>query len=209
MRIIIWDLDGTLVDSVGDICDAANAARRAVGLSPLPEPVVAGYVGNGVDQLIARLVPEVALQPVALHAYEHAYADGCCRRTAPYPGIVVALDRLRAAGYVHACATNKPLGFTRRILAHTGLDQQITAVRGGDGPRKPDPAQLISIVAELGGQAQDAWMIGDHHTDLHAATNAGCRAAFCQWGIGRRADAHALFEAKDPEQLVERILAHG
>jgi phosphoglycolate phosphatase len=204
-RVLIFDLDGTLIDSRADLAAAGNQARGAVGLPALPLAQVVGYVGDGVDKLIERLVPEAGRRAAAKQAFEAHYRTHCCDATRPFDGLVAALDTLRAQGWSLAVATNKPDAFTHLILRGCGIADRFVAVRGGDGPRKPDPGQLYSILAELGGDAARSWMIGDHHTDIRAGRAAGCRVLFCGWGMG-----HADGEAVDatvahPSDLV-RVL---
>ena len=184
-RVLIFDLDGTLIDSRADLAAAGNHARGAVGLPALPLSQVVGYVGDGVDKLIERLVPEAVKRAAAKHAFEEHYREHCCDATRPFDGLVEALDALRAQGWLLAVATNKPDVFTHLILRGCGIAGRFAAVRGGDGPRKPDPGQLRSILDELGGEAARSWMIGDHHTDIRAGRAAGCRVLFCGWGMGR------------------------
>jgi len=183
-RVLIFDLDGTLIDSRADLAASGNHARGAVGLPALPLAQVVSYVGDGVDKLIERLVPESSKRAAAKDAFEAHYRDHCCDATRPFAGLVDALDRLRAAGWQLAVATNKPDAFMHAILQGCGITDRFVAVRGGDGPRKPDPGQLRSILRELNGDATQSWMIGDHHTDIRAGRAAGCRVLFCGWGMG-------------------------
>jgi phosphoglycolate phosphatase len=204
-RLLIFDLDGTLIDSRADLAASGNHARQAVGLAALPLAQVVSYVGDGLDRLIARLVPDERLQPAAKEAFEAHYLPHCCDATRPYDGMVPALDRLRAAGWRLAVATNKPRIFTAAILRGCGLEGRFAAVRGGDGARKPHPGQLLELLAELDGEAASSWMIGDHHTDIRAGRAAGCRVLFCAWGMGHRDGDAVDAEAASPSELV-RVL---
>lgn len=203
--LIIWDLDGTLVDSRTDIATAANGALRVIGRPELALATVASYVGDGIGTLIERLTPggDAAERERCRAAFERLYADGCCRETAAYPGIVDALERLRAAGHTHAVATNKAMAFTAPILAHCGIAGYFAGVRGGDGRRKPDPWQLFDLGRELGQPA--AWMVGDHHTDIRAGRAAGARVLFCTWGLGHADGLPVDAQAATPRQVAELL----
>jgi phosphoglycolate phosphatase len=201
-KVIIFDLDGTLVDSRADLAASGNHARGMVGLPPLPLATVTGYVGDGLERLIERLVPDAGRRPEARDAFGAYYAAHCCDATRPYDGMCETLDSLLAAGWLLGVATNKPLAFTCAILAGCGLDFRIAAVRGGDGTRKPDPGQLLSILTELDGDPEQAWMVGDHHTDIRAGRAAGCRVLFCAWGFGHRDGLEVDAVADAPDRVV-------
>jgi phosphoglycolate phosphatase len=201
-RIVIFDLDGTLIDSRADLASAGNHSRVAVGLPALPEASVLGFVGDGLDRLIERLVPTVADRGQAMAAFSAYYLAHCCDHTKPYAGIVELLTQLRERQWMMAVATNKPLVFTTAILSGCGITNYFSAVRGGDGPRKPDPQQLTDIMTTLGAKANDCWMIGDHHTDIHAGRAAGCRVAFCTWGIGQMDALSVDVELHHPSEFM-------
>jgi phosphoglycolate phosphatase len=200
-RVLIFDLDGTLIDSRADLAASGNQARAAVGLPPLPLAKVVSFVGDGVDKLIERLVPGAELRAAAKAAFEEHYRLHCCDATRPFTGLVEALDHLRARGWLLAVATNKPDAFTHAILRGCGIADRFVAVRGGDGPRKPDPGQLNSILGELAGDAAQSWMIGDHHTDIRAGRAAGCRVLFCGWGMGHADGERVDATAQHPHDL--------
>lgn len=205
-RAIIFDLDGTLVDSREDLARAGNQARRELGLDGLGLEAVARFVGDGVDMLIERLTPgrsepERARARAAFLAF---YGDHCTERTRPYPGIEAMLDTLRDRGWLLAVATNKPLVYTVAILDACGLDQ-FTEVRGGDVARKPDPGQLLSILSELGAAPARSWMVGDHLTDILAGRAAGCSVMWCSWGIGRRDELPIDALAGSPDEVVRLV----
>ncbi len=201
-RVLIFDLDGTLIDSRVDLAAAGNHARIALGLPALPLAQVVGFVGDGLDKLIERLVADRALQPAAKQVFANYYHEHCCDTTQPFDGILAALTQLRAAGWRLGVATNKPLVFTELILNRCGLDDHITAVRGGDGPRKPDPGQLSGILQDLDGDPARSWMIGDHHTDIRAGRAAGCRVLFCAWGMGHSDGEVVDATAQNPGELM-------
>jgi phosphoglycolate phosphatase len=201
--VLIFDLDGTLVDSSADLAEAGNAARAVLGLPPLDPTAIISHVGDGAALLVERLTPgcDALARSRAMAAFTSAYAANCTRRTRPYEGIVAALETLRARGWRLAVATNKPDGFSRSILAGTGLAPLIDTLRGGDGPRKPDPGQLLSIMDELAADVARSWMVGDHRPDLLAAAAAGVRGCFCAWGMGRRDDLPCSAVAQRPADL--------
>jgi phosphoglycolate phosphatase len=185
-RLAIFDLDGTLIDSRADLAASGNHAREALGLPLLPLATVVGYVGDGLDKLIERLIPIIDRRSEAKRVFEAHYAQHCCDQTRPYVGIVEALTSLKANGWSLAVATNKPGLFTEAILRGCGLSGYFSGVRAGDGTRKPHPGQLLELMTDSAALAQNSWMIGDHHTDIRAGQAAGCRVAFCQWGMGYR-----------------------
>lgn len=203
-RAVIFDLDGTLIDSREDLAAAANAARAALGLPLLSLPTIVSYVGEGVERLIERLTPggQVDQRAAAQAAFSAHYAKHCCDRTRPYPGIAQVLAELEATGWRLGVATNKPTIFAQRILDRLGLARWLPVVVGGDRGKKPDPAPLRAVLVELGAQASVSWMVGDHHTDIHAGRAAGCRVLWCAWGIGDRQALPVDAEAASPAALL-------
>ena len=205
-RAAVFDLDGTLIDSRPDIAAAPHDAREAVGLAPHDLATVVGFVGDGAQKLIDRLVDDPARREAAMAAFMAHYAEHCCDLTRPYAGIPEALIALRAAGWRLAVATNKPEAFARTILDRLGLAAQFAGVRGGDRVRKPDPAPVSELLRELDAAPAASWMIGDHYTDIRAGRGAGCRVAWCDWGIGERdglaVDAKVAMPADLPRLLV-------
>ncbi|MHC5067310.1 MAG: HAD family hydrolase [Planctomycetota bacterium] len=184
---VLWDLDGTLVDSREDLAAAANVARAALGYEPLPVATIGSYVGNGMSKLLERSLPDedAAGLAKAKDAFVAYYAAHCIDATPCYAGIPELLAAVSAAGIAQAVVTNKPESFSRSILAHLGLTDHFAAIVGGDGPRKPDPAHLQLALDACGVAAADAWMIGDHHTDIIAGRAAGCAGVgLCEWGFG-------------------------
>jgi phosphoglycolate phosphatase len=210
-RLAIFDLDGTLVDSRADIARAANHARAALGLPAHELGTVVGFVGDGAAKLIERMTPEVgaADRARALAAFEAHYGAHCCVDTVVYPGITALLGALRDAGWALAVATNKPDAMTRTLLAGLGLARWFAGVRGGDGPRKPDPGQLTALMTAAGVAPGATWMIGDHRTDIGAARAAGCRVAFCRWGFGQHDGLAVDADVATPGELLPVLLGRA
>lgn len=187
MRALLFDLDGTLVDSREDLATGVNLTRQDLGLAPLDPAVVAGYVGDGVRALLRRALPECPERlEEALVLNRGHYRAHLLDRTRAYPGAAQALDALAGAGYHLGVVTNKPREFTLPLLEGLGLLQRFgTVVAGGDAPAlKPDPAGLVQALQALGCGPGGSWMVGDHCTDLEAGRRAGLRRCLCRFGFG-------------------------
>lgn len=184
---ILFDLDGTLIDSRADLALAVNLTRRDAGLPPLPDARVVEFVGEGLRTLVARALPErpEELDAAVERARGH-YGRHLLDRTVLYPGVKAALAELRGLGYALAVVTNKPQEFTDTILRGLDIaDAFLTTVGGGACPQlKPDPAPLHLALARCGAAAAGSWMVGDHFTDLEAGRRAGLRRCFCRYGFG-------------------------
>jgi len=186
-RAILFDLDGTLVDSRADLTLGVNLTRLDLGYPALDAAVVAGYVGDGVRRLLTRALPECPERlEEALALNRVHYGRHLLDSTRLYPGAAAALDALAALGFVLGVVTNKPREFTLPILEGLGVAARFGAVVGGGegGALKPDPAPLLLALERLGASAPGSWMVGDHCTDLEAGRRAGLRRCLCRHGFG-------------------------
>jgi len=185
--MLIFDLDGTLIDSRADLTAAVNAMRRSYGLEPHPVARVTGWVGNGLGKLVERALSDASGidRAEAQTRMQAAYAADPVAETRLYDGVRETLAALAVRGVPLAIATNKPEAVTRRILAALGVAEYFAVVVGGGRlPLKPDPASLRYCLDEIGVPVESGWMIGDHYTDLEAARHAGMRRAWAAWGFG-------------------------
>ena len=189
-RLLVLDLDGTLVDSSRDIAAALDAAlqRLVPGTAPIPLERVLDFVGEGARLLIERSLEHASLAlPVdeVLAVYLDCYRERLLDTTRLYPGMAEALAALGPAGPALAVLTNKPGDLSRTILEGLGVADRFARILGaGDVPaRKPDPAGLLALLEELGIPAAEAWMVGDSATDVHTGRAAGVRVAGVAWGF--------------------------
>jgi phosphoglycolate phosphatase len=204
--LIVFDLDGTLIDSIGDLVIAVNRLVAERGGHPLPDADVARMVGEGALLLISRAFTAsgVADDPVgALPRFIEIYDAVLPGTTRPYPGVADMVRALHAVAPL-AVLTNKPTDATRKILAATGLDSCFVEVIGGDGPypRKPSPDGLLALIASRRATPAKTWMVGDSTVDLRTAHAAGTRACIVRYGFGYQAFDHA--EARLDDVFVDR-----
>lgn len=210
-RLLVFDLDGTLVDSMEDLTTAVNAALAAVapGAWPLPRARVRALIGSGARNLVARSLAAAGLEhpvddvlPIFLERYRGCLLD----KTRPYPGVPEALDRL--ADRTLAVLTNKPGDMSREILAGLGLLPRFFRVYGaGDVPgKKPDPAGLHLLLAEAHVPAREAVIVGDSAIDIRTGRAAGVYSVGVSYGFDPES-----FAADPPDLLVDdlRALAEG
>lgn len=208
--LFIFDLDGTLLDTVEDLAAAVNLARGHFGLAPLPVQTVSGYVGDGVRTLMARaLEGSEADLDEAVALQRTYYLQHLCDRTRPYPGVPEGLRSLREAGHVLAVATNKAAEATRVLLARFGLASCFHDVLGGGSvPNlKPHPQMLEVIMRSAGIPPTLTWMVGDHRTDLESARRAGVRSVYLSYGIGNTGAEQPTLKAASFPEFVDLFLS--
>ena len=190
-RLVLFDLDGTLVDSAPDLRAALNEMLRERGCAPLSLAQVRRMIGDGVPTLVARALAESGLEPAgqanALPRFMQLYEADAVRLTRPYPGVPETLSALRRRGYRTAICTNKPQHATKTVLEGLGLLALFDGIAGGDrfAVRKPDPGHLLGLIGALGGRVGSAAMIGDNENDAAAAHAAGIPLVLMRYGYAR------------------------
>jgi len=187
VRALIFDLDGTLIDSKQDLIHSVNAMLVEMGREMLHEDTISGYIGHGAPKLVGRALGngtteedrERALKFFLAHYEQHKLDT-----TRAYPGVAEALEELR--GFPMAVLTNKPVRVSNRILEGLGLAKYFRAVYGGNSfeTKKPDPLGAKKILEELGAAAEQTMMIGDSEVDIQTARNAGTFAVAVNYGFG-------------------------
>ena len=188
MRAGIFDLDGTLVDSIGDIGGAMNAALAAHGLPQHPIDAYRRFVGDGVQKLVERaLGGRGELAEAVLAEYRREYAERLLATTVPYPGVLDAVDALADRGIALAVLSNKPQLATQRIVAalFPGRFRVVLGERTGV-PRKPDPAAALEIAAALDVAPAATAFVGDTAVDMRTAVAAGMHPIGVLWGFRGR-----------------------
>jgi phosphoglycolate phosphatase len=205
-QAILFDLDGTLVDSVPDLAAAVNGLLAELGRPPLSVPQVTSMVGDGTSALVERALAASGAGSAPLRAahdrFLALYEADPTRLTRPYPEVPAVLGELAATGWRLGVCTNKPERATRSVLAGLDLERFFGVVLGGDsGPtRKPDPGPLCAALDRLGSAPGSAAMVGDHRNDVAAAQAAGMPAVFARYGYGT-----ATLAGLTPDAAVDRF----
>jgi phosphoglycolate phosphatase len=187
VRALIFDLDGTLIDSQRDLILSVNAMLREMGRQELHEDTISGYIGHGAPQLVRRALGGNARDEEcdrALQFFLAQYNEHKLDNTCAYPGVPEALKLLSA--YPMAILTNKPVRVSLRILEGLGLAKYFRAVYGGNSfeTKKPDPLGANRILREFAASPDEAILIGDSEVDVQTARNAGTLAAAVNYGFG-------------------------
>ena len=202
VRAVLFDLDGTLLDTVPDLHAAVCAMLADLGRPALPEEAVRSYVGRGIANLVKRVLADSLdaaeddspAPAEALASFRRHYARENGRRTQLFPGAREGLEAIRAKGLPMAVITNKAEAFTRPLLEMTGLAEFFSVVVSGDNlPRhKPDPMSLVWTCGRLGVSPTDALFIGDSVNDFLAARAACCRVFLLPYGYNEGRDVREL-----------------
>lgn len=205
MDLVIFDLDGTLIDSKLDLANAVNAARAHLGLPPIENELVYSYVGDGAPVLIRRaLGPEAGEEQIAkaLQFFYDYYREHMLDHTHLYPGVREALDQLRQEGVKMAVLTNKPVRFSQALVEGLGLGGHFFRVYGGNSfeQKKPHPEGVEKLIAESGAARERTLMVGDSAVDVRTARNAGI--AVCGVTYGFQPEG---FDGEPPDFLVDTL----
>ena len=203
MNLLIFDLDGTLIDSKLDLVHSVNAARRLMNLPAISEELVSSYVGNGAPVLMRRaLGPGASEEEVqrALEFFLAYYRDHMLDHTRLYPNVREALDRLHENGTKMAVLTNKPVRFSQAIVHGLGLSGHFFQVYGGNSfeQKKPDPIGIETLLRETGASRDLTIMVGDSAVDVRTARAAKVKACGVSYGFQPE-----TFEQSPPDILVD------
>ncbi|NEX21279.1 phosphoglycolate phosphatase [Thiorhodococcus mannitoliphagus] len=209
-KMILCDLDGTLVDSVPDLAYCVDAMMARLGLPARGEAAVRDWVGNGVERLVRRALigqldgePDEVLYQRAYPLFLELYSANTFNRSVIYPGVREGIDFMKSAGYRLGCITNKAARFTEPLLQHLGLFEDFGIVVSGDTlPRKkPDPLPLMHAAGHFGVAPEDALMIGDSVSDVSAARAAGFKIICTSYGYNHGQD----IRDSQPDAVVDSL----
>ncbi|MBZ5622463.1 MAG: HAD-IA family hydrolase [Acidobacteriia bacterium] len=205
MDLLIFDLDGTLIDSRLDLANAVNATRTHMGMPTLDNQRVYSYVGNGAPLLIRRALGVQATEAEVQEALEYFleyYREHDLDYTTLYPGVKEALDRFRSAGKHMAVLTNKPVRVSRAIVEGLGVGGHFFQVYGGNSFefKKPNPIGIEALRKEVGAAREVSMMVGDSSVDIQTARNAGIRCCGVTYGFQPETLADPA-----PDLLVDRM----
>ncbi len=203
-KLLIFDFDGTLIDSVPDLTDATNAMLSVLGKDTYPIETIRNWIGNGSRMLVERALVgsvEVATGALTKEEADHAeqvffdaYKNLSGSKTVAYPDVDEGLKKLHAAGYTLALVTNKPIQFVPKILQSFGWQDLFSEVVGGDSlpAKKPDPAPLLYVCKALNINVAQAVMIGDSRNDILAGQNANMDTLGLSYGYNYGQDIREL-----------------
>src|SRR5437762_12834970 len=202
-RAVLFDLDGTLVDSYTALAEAVNYARREHGLQELSEARIREFVGDGLEKLLQRAFESPHVPASVQTAFENRYDEICCAESKVLADVEMTLDELTRLDVAMAVCTNKPTSFSRKILEFLGLARHFKAIVGPDlaGARKPEAEHLLCTLEATGAEAGDALFVGDMPIDVHAARNSGIEVAVVPTG----SSSEEQLRAAQPDHFLDRF----
>jgi len=187
VRVFIFDLDGTLIDSKKDLALSVNATLRHMGRGPLEDETIFSYVGNGASVLVRRALGEQATEAEAEEGHRYFlsyYREHMLDNTTAFPGVSEALEQLKQ--HPMAVLTNKPVRFSKAILEGLGLARYFRYVYGGNSfqTKKPDPEGVNVLLRDFAASPRETMIVGDSDVDVRTARNAGTWACGVTYGLG-------------------------
>jgi phosphoglycolate phosphatase len=210
---IIFDLDGTLLDTLEDIADSANEALMSLGFDPHPLDEYRFFVGNGVENLVKMMLPKDTQQQTVdqvIAVFQQAYNRNYANKCQPYPGIMSLIDELIQRGYKLGVCSNKPDAFTQVMVDLYFKNVDFVAVSGErkDLPRKPNAAMVNYILDKMKLGVDECLFIGDSDVDVKTANNAGCKSVGVEWGfrpIQELIDADVTYTVSHPKEIMDLL----
>lgn len=204
-QALLFDLDGTLIDSLADIILSINKTRAAFDLPPLTDDQITPHVGYGLADLLEQTFPEITL-PVSriVEIYRPVYRKVMLHNTRLFDGITALLGELKHRDLSLFLVTNKSEEPSHAILEKLGIHGFFQGIAGGDTyhARKPDPVQIVSLLKDAKINPERALMAGDHENDILAAHAAGCGSVYCTWGFGTPGNVSPHYRADSPEDIL-------
>jgi phosphoglycolate phosphatase len=211
VRAVVFDLDGTLLDTIADLAHAANLMREELGLASISEELIKTYVGKGISNLVRRTLavdagrdPNAERHAQGLAIYERHYAQVMRRQTTHYPGVFEGLTAMRAAGFRLGCVTNKAARFSEPLLRDMGIAPFMELILSGDSlpKKKPDPLPLQHACEHFRIAPSELVLIGDSINDSEAARAAGCYFFLVPYGYHQRPNAAEI----DADAIVDGLV---
>lgn len=198
-KLIIFDLDGTLIDSGADLAHSINLMLTKLGRETFASEIIERWVGNGALMLVRRslsgsVVPDETLDAVyvnaALETFLNFYSQNLCLHTTLYPNVKKTIQKLHEREYTLAIVTNKPAAFVPEILSHFGLLEYFSLILGGDSldVKKPSPKPLLHVCEQLGFSVEESLMVGDSKNDIQAANAASMESVAVSYGYNYQED---------------------
>jgi len=212
ISLVIFDLDGTLVDSIPDLAWCADYTLKQLGMTPLGETRLRNFLGNGAHTFVKRFLtnnlnsePNPALYDKALPIFWKTYRNNSAQFSKLYPGVIDALQSLQADRFTLACVTNKAGDFTNGLLKHLDLYDYFDQIVSGDtlAQKKPDPMQLLHVANTQGKLLDECVMVGDSRHDVAAAKNAGIKVVAVPYGYNHGED----IAVSNPDAIIETMAA--
>ena len=202
-RAVLFDLDGTLVDSYAALAEAVNYARREHGLHELSAARIRDFVGDGLDTLLRRAFSADEIPRSVKDAFESRYDEICCESSTILADVEATLETLHALGVAMAVCTNKPTSFSKKILTFLNLAPYFRAIVGPDlaGARKPDAQHVLHTLEATSCAASEALFVGDMPIDVHSARNSGMDVAVVATG----SSSEEALRAAKPDHYLERF----
>jgi phosphoglycolate phosphatase len=202
-RAVLFDLDGTLVDSYAALAEAVNHARRAHGLQELSAARIRDFVGDGLEKMLQRAFDRDDVPQSARVAFEEHYDEICCAKSKVLDDVAETLRELHSRGVAMAVCTNKPTSFSRKILDFLGLAPFFRAIVGPDlaGARKPDAQHVLHTLQATDCVVSEALFVGDMPIDVHAARNSGMDVAVVPTG----SSSPEALRAAAPDHYLQRF----
>ncbi|HEX7709221.1 MAG TPA: HAD-IA family hydrolase [Thermoanaerobaculia bacterium] len=200
-RAVLFDLDGTLVDSYAALTTAVNRARATQRLDGLTTSDIRGLVGEGMERLLQKALETTTIPVTALDEFVRSYDEVCCEQSQLLDGVVSTIHRLHENRIAMAVCTNKPTGFSTKIVEHLGLAPFFVAVVGPDaaGAQKPDARHVLHTLASVACEPHEALFVGDMPIDILAARNSGVDVAVIATGSATKEQ----LVAENPDYVLE------
>ena len=202
-RAVLFDLDGTLVDSYTALAEAVNHARRTHGLHELSSARIRELVGEGIERLLQRAFERTDVPHSVLESFESRYDEVCCSESKILADVDATLTALSELGVEMAVCTNKPTVFSKKILDFLGLSRHLRAIVGPDlaGARKPEARHLLFTLESVSSAPEETLFVGDMPIDVRAARNSGIDVAVVATGSSTREQ----LAASEPDHFLERF----